>query len=178
MYLKIFINRPILATVISLIIMLCGLAAAFNLPIEQYPPISPPTIVISAQYPGSSAETIERTVAAQLENKLNGVSQVIYMASSSNGSGTVSIRLTFAVGTNLNYVVNEVLNRVQSAMALLPNIVQRLGVVVKLSSPDQLMTLDFYNDGSGQFNRYFLSNYLQRTIYNDISLDLGVGQVN
>jgi multidrug efflux pump len=178
MYLKIFINRPILAAVVSLVIMLCGLAAAFNAPVEQYPPISPPTIVISAQYPGASAETIERTIAAQLENKLNGISQVIYMASSSNGSGSATIRLTFEVGTNLNYSVNEVLNRVQSAMPLLPNIVQRLGVIVKLSSPDQLMTLDFYNDGDGKFDQYFLSNYLQRTVFNDLGRDLGVGQVN
>ena len=158
--------------------MLCGLVAALNSPVEQYPPISPPTIVISAQYPGASAETIERTIAAQLENKLNGVSGVIYMASSSNGSGSISVRLTFEVGTNLNYSVNEVLNRVQSAMPLLPNIVQRLGVIVKLSSPDQLMTLDFYNDGDGKFDQYFLSNYLQRTVYNDLGRDLGVGQVN
>jgi hydrophobe/amphiphile efflux-1 (HAE1) family protein len=178
MKLRIFIDRPILASVISLIIVLCGIAAAFNLPVEQYPNISPPSIVVSATYPGASAETIEKSIAAQFENKLNGIEGVIYMASTSTGSGSVSVRLTFAVGTNLNYAVNEVLNRVHAAMPLLPSIVQQLGVTVRRSSPDMLMVLGFYNQGNGKFNQYYLSNYINRTVYNDLSLVPGVGQVS
>lgn len=171
---NIFINRPILASVISIIIALCGLVAVFNLPVEQYPQISPPSIVISASYPGASADTVAKSIAAQFENKLNGVSNVIYMTSSSTGSGSVSIRLTFAVGTNLNIAVNEVLNRVYATMPLLPGVVQQLGVSVRRSSPDMLMTLDFYNNG-GAFDELYLSNYINRTVYNDISLVPGVG---
>lgn len=178
MKLKFFIHRPIFASVIALIIMLCGIAAMFNLPLEEYPNISPPSIVVQASYPGASAETAEKTIAAQFENKLNGVSGVIYMASNSTGSGSVSVRLTFAVGTNLNYAVNEVLNRVHAAMPLLPEIVQRLGVTVRRSSPDFLMTIDFFNNGSGNFDQYFLSNYINRTINNDMALVPGVGSVN
>ena len=177
MSIKLFINRPILATVISLGIIVCGLIAAFNLPIEQYPKIAPPSIIVAASYPGASAETMEKTIAAQFENKLNGISDVIYMSSNSN-PGTTTIRLTFEVGTNLSFAVNEVLNRVQATMPLLPGIVQRLGVRVERISPDKLLIINFYNDGSGNFDRYFLSNYLLRTLLNDLKLDLGVGKTD
>ncbi len=178
MRIKLFIDRPILASVISIIIVLCGLIAMLNMPVAQYPNISPPTISVSAQYPGASAETIERTVAAQLEAKLNGVGNVLYMSSSSTGSGSVSVRLTFEIGTNLNYAVNEVLNRVHSAMPLLPAVVQALGVNVRKSSPDMLMVLNFYNNGSGKFDKYYMSNYLNRTLLNDLNLVPGVGQIS
>ncbi|MFN7094810.1 MAG: efflux RND transporter permease subunit, partial [Burkholderiales bacterium] len=172
-----FIKRPILASVIALIIMMCGLVAVFNLPVEQYPRISPLSIVVSARYPGASAETIEKSITTQFENKLNGISNVLYMSSHSTSNGSVSVRLTFEVGTNLNFALNEVLNRVQAAMPLLPGIVQQLGVTVRKSAPDMLMTLDFYNEG-GNLDEYYLSNYLQRTVYNDLNLVPGVGQVN
>ena len=135
MRVRLFIDRPILASVISIIIVLCGLVAMLNMPVTQYPSISPPTISVSAKYPGASAETIERTVAAQLEAKLNGVGNVIYMSSNSTGSGSVSVQLTFEIGTNLNFAVNEVLNRVHAAMPLLPAVVQALGVNVRRVHP-------------------------------------------
>ena len=175
MNLRIFIHRPILATVIAIIIVICGLTAMLNMPVAQYPNISPPTISVQAQYPGASAQTIERTVAAQLEAQLNGVAGVLYMSSNST-PGSVSVRLTFDIGTNLNIAINDVLNRVHAAMPLLPSVVQALGVNVKKSSPDQLLTLAFYNNGGG-YDIFYMSNYLYRTLYNDLSIVPGVGQI-
>ncbi|MBY0379806.1 MAG: efflux RND transporter permease subunit, partial [Burkholderiales bacterium] len=175
---KVFIDRPIFASVISIIIVLCGLVAMFNMPVAQYPNISPPTIAVQASYPGASAETIERTVAAQLEAQLNGVANVIYMNSNSTSSGSVSIKLTFEIGTDLNYAVNDVLNRVHAAMPLLPSVVQLSGVNVRKSSPDQLLTIAFMNNGKGTFNLNYMSNYLYRTVYNDLNRVSGVGQIS
>ena len=172
---RLFIYRPILATVIAIIIVLCGLAAMLNMPVAQYPNISPPTISVQAQYPGASAQTVERTVAAQIEAQLNGVNGVLYMSSNST-PGSVSVRLTFEIGTNLNIAINDVLNRVHAAMPLLPSVVQALGVNVKKSSPDALMNIAFYNNG-GAFNIFYMSNYLYRTLYNDLNLVPGVGQI-
>lgn len=177
MQLKVFIHRPILASVISIIIVLCGLTAMFSMPLSQYPDISPPTIYVSAQYPGASAETIERNVAAQLEAQLNGVANVLYMSSNSTGSGFINIGLTFEVGTDLNHAINEVLNRVHAATPLLPAIVQKLGISVTRSSPNFLIALYFYNDGSGSFDNYYMGNYLKRTVLNDLKLINGVGKV-
>jgi hydrophobe/amphiphile efflux-1 (HAE1) family protein len=146
------------------------------MPLAQYPNITPPTIRIFASYPGASAETIERTVAAQLEAQLNGVPNVLYMSSSSTSNGT-SITLTFEVGTDLNYAINEVLNRVHAATPLLPAIVQKLGINVQRSSTNFLLALYFYNDGSGSFDAYYMGNYLNRTIVNDLKLVKGVGRV-
>lgn len=176
MNVRIFIHRPILAIVISIIIALCGLVAIKNLPVTQYPNISPPSISVRASYPGASADTVEKTVAAQIESKLNGVSNLLYMNSFS-GSGGASIRLTFEVGTDLNFAVNEVLNRVHAATPLLPAVVQQLGVIVRKSSPDMLMVLTFYNNGSGKFTNTYLSNYVNHIVSNDLSLVPGMGDV-
>jgi len=178
MLLRDFISRPILASVIAIIIILCGLAAAFNMPLAQYPDISPPTIYVWTSYPGASAETIEKTVAAQLEGQLNGVPNVLYMQSTSTGSGSVEIVLTFEVGTQLNQAINDVLNRVHAATPLLPAIVQKLGVNVAKSSPNFLMGLYFYNDGSGKFDSSYMGSYLKHTLVNDLALIDGVGKVN
>ncbi len=172
-----FIRRPILSCVIAMIIVLLGIAAVFNLPVEQYPNISPPSISISTQYPGASAETIERSISAQIENQLNGVSNLLYMSSNSSGAGGAQIRLTFEVGTDLNYAVNDVLNRVHAAMPLLPSIVQKLGVIVRKSSPDMLLSLRFFSSNPSLDTQY-MNNYLQRTVYNDLSIVPGVGQIS
>lgn len=176
MRLNILIRRPILATVISLIIMLCGAVALFNLPVSQFPDISPPSISISASYPGANAETAARVVAAQIENQMNGVSNLMYMATSTSSTGSVSIKLTYLVGTNLNYAINEVLNRLYAAMPLLPSVVQRMGVTARKSSPDMLLTLSFYSNP--YLDPKFVSNYLQRTVENDLLLLPTVGTVS
>lgn len=171
-----FIRRPILASVISIIITLCGLVAIFNLPVSQFPNITPPTISISASYPGANAETAAKVVAAQIEAQMNGVSNLIYMNTSASSTGSVSIQLTFEVGTNLNYSINEVLNRLQAAMPLLPNVVQKMGVTTRKSSPDMLLNISFYSDP--YLDPKFVTNYLQRTVENDLLLLPTVGMVN
>ena len=176
MRLNIFIRRPILATVISLIIVLCGVVAVFNLPVSQFPDVSPPSISINAAYPGANAETAAKVVAAQIENQMNGVSNLMYMATSTSSAGTISITLTYNVGTNLNYAINEVLNRLQAAMPLLPSVVQRMGVTARKSSPDMLLIASFYSDP--YIDPVFVSNYLQRTVENDLLLLSSVGMVN
>lgn len=176
MRLNIFIRRPILASVISIIIALCGLVATFNLQVSQFPDISPPSISISATYPGADAETAARVVAAQIENQMNGVSNLTYMYTSTTSQGNISIKLIYDVGTNLNYAINEVLNRLQASMALLPSVVQRMGVTARKSSPDQLMSIAFYSDP--YIDPAYVSNYLERTVENDLLLLPEVGMIN
>ncbi len=176
MYLKALLRRPILATVISLIITLCGAVALFNLPVSQFPNISPPSIQINASYPGANAETAARVVAAQIENQLNGVSGLTYMATSTSSIGSVNITLTYDVGTDLNYAINEVLNRLYAAMPLLPSVVQQIGVTARKSSPDMLLLASFYADP--YLDPKFVSNYLQRTVENDLLLIPSVGTIN
>ncbi len=176
MQLNLFIHRPILATVISLIIILCGAVALFNLPVSQFPNISPPSIAINASYPGANAETGAKVVAAQIENQMNGVSNLMYMATSTSSAGSISITLTYNVGTDLNYAINEVLNRLYAAMPLLPSVVQRMGVTARKSSPDMLLTLAFYSDP--YIDPKYVSNYLARTVQNDILLLSTVGSVS
>ena len=176
MRVNIFIRRPILATVISLIIILCGTVAAFNLPVSQFPNISPPSIQINASYPGADAETAARVVAAQIENQMNGVSNLTYMATTTTSTGTISLTLTYDVGTDLNYAINEVLNRLQAAMPLLPSVVQRMGVTARKSSPDMLLTIAFYSDP--YIDPKYVSNYLQRTVENDLLLLPTVGTIS
>ena len=175
MRLKALISRPILATVISLIIVLSGIVALFNLPVSQFPNISPPSISIKASFPGADAETSARVVAAQLENQINGVSNLMYMSTTTSATGGININLTFNVGTDLNSAINEVLNRIYAAMPLLPAVVQKLGVTARKSSPDQLLTIAFFSDP--HIEPKYVSNYLQRTVQNDLLLLPAVGNI-
>src|SRR5690349_19359247 len=119
-----FITKPIFSSVISIIIVLAGLAAAIQLPIAQYPQIAPPTVLISATYPGASAETLAKTVAAPIEEQLNGVENMVYFTSSATANGTVTITATFEVGTNVDMAAVNVNNRVKAAEARLPEAVR------------------------------------------------------
>ncbi|MCX8515159.1 MAG: hypothetical protein RL017_850 [Pseudomonadota bacterium] len=176
MKLGVFLRRPILAAVISIIITLCGMVALFNLPVSQFPDISPPSIHISASFPGANAETSARVVATQIENQLNGVTGLTYMSSTSNAVGNISINLTFDVGTDLNFAINEILNRIYAAIPLLPPVVQKIGVVARKSSPDMLLLASFYSDP--YIDTKFVSNYLQRTVQNDLLLLPSVGSIS
>src|SRR5205085_30247 len=131
---KFFIDRPVFASVISIIIVIGGLLAMRILPISQYPEIIPPEVSVSATYPGASAETIAATVAAPLEQQINGVEKMLYMRSTSTGSGTLNLTVTFQIGTNPDQATINVNNRVQRATPLLPSEVQRQGVVVQKRS--------------------------------------------
>lgn len=172
---KFFIYRPILSSVISIITALCGLVALFNLPVSQFPNLSPPSISIRTSFPGANAETAASVVGTQIEGMLNGVPNLLYMTSNSS-TGKISINMTFEVGTDLNSAINDVLNRLYAAKDLLPAVVQQLGITARKSSPDNLMMIAFYAEPYR--DPTWISSYLQRTIVNDLELIPSVGQVN
>lgn len=163
MFSKFFINRPIFATVLSLIIVLAGLAALRVLPISRYPEISPPVVNVTAFYPGASAEVVERTVAAPIEEQINGVEHMLYMNSVSSADGRVSIDVTFEVGTNLDIAAVNVNNRVRQADAKLPQEVRRQGVTVSKSSSNFLVVAALYSPDN-RYDALYLSNYATQNI--------------
>src|SRR5256886_10301874 len=136
---RFFIERPIFASVIAIIITLAGLVAFQVLPVAQYPEIAPPTVTITATLPGASAETLSRTVAAPIEEQLSGVEGLLYFQSTSSSNGTLTITCTFEVGTDVNNATIQVNNRVQIALPRLPDDVKRTGVVVQKRSLDILL---------------------------------------
>src|SRR4030095_1126081 len=144
MFSRFFIDRPIFAAVISLFLVLAGLAAMRVLPIAQYPEIAPPVVSVNAFYPGASAETLEQTVAAPLENAINGVPNMMYMSSTSQSNGSVAIQVTFEIGTNVDTAAVNVNNRVKQVEPRLPEEVRRQGVTVERGSSSFLQVIAFY----------------------------------
>ena len=138
MFSRIFIERPRFAMVISIVLTLAGAIAVFSLPITLYPEITPPTIRVSATYPGASAEVIANTVGIQLEETINGVEDMLYMDSSSDATGSYGLTITFKVGTDPDMAQVKVQNRVSQALSKLPAEVQQQGVTVSRRSSDQL----------------------------------------
>ncbi|MFZ6772867.1 efflux RND transporter permease subunit [Undibacterium sp. SXout7W] len=167
MFSKFFINRPIFATVLSLIIVLAGLAALRVLPISRYPEISPPVVNVTAVYPGASAEVVERTVAGPIEEQINGVEHMLYMDSVSSADGRVSINVTFEVGTNLDIAAVNVNNRVRQADAKLPQEVRRQGVTVSKSSSNFLVVAALYSPDN-RYDALYLSNYVTQNVLDAI----------
>jgi len=154
-----FIRRPIFAAVIAIVITIAGLVASQVLPIAQYPEIAPPTVAITASYPGASAETLAKTVAAPIEEQLSGVENLIYFDSTSASNGTLTITATFEVGTDVNNAVIQVNNRVQIALPRLPDDVRRSGVVVQKRSRDILMAVAV-SSTDPRYDTLFLSNFI------------------
>lgn len=170
------IDRPIFATVISILIVLVGAFSYLSLPVAQYPEIAPPTIVVSAAYPGASSETIADTVASPLEEQINGVENMLYMSSQSTGDGRLSITVTFALGTDLDIAQVLVQNRVAVAEAQLPEEVRRLGVTVAKNSPDMLMVIHLTSP-DGTRDQLYLSNYATLQVRDVLARLDGVGNV-
>ncbi len=170
-----FIDRPIFATVISVIITLIGAAAYFALPVTQYPQIAPPTINITAVYPGASAETVADTVATPIEQEINGVDGMLYIVSQSTGDGQVSINVVFELGTDLDEAQVLVQNRVSIAEPRLPEPVRRLGVNTQKSSPDLMMVIHMYSD-DGSRDQLYVSNYTITQVIDRLARIEGVGQ--
>ena len=171
---KFFITRPIFASVLSIIIVLAGLAAAFQLPIAQYPQIAPPTVMISATYPGASADTISKTVAGPIEEQLSGVDNLLYFNSSSDTSGTLNITATFDVGTDIDQATFNVSNRVNIATPRLPEEVRRNGIVVQKKSNDILLVV-MLTSTNPKHDRLFLSNYATLNVLDEFKRVKGVG---
>ncbi|MGP1716285.1 MAG: efflux RND transporter permease subunit [Methylophilus sp.] len=173
---RFFITRPIFASVLSIIIVLAGLAAAFKLPIAQYPQIAPPTVLITATYPGASAETLSKTVAAPIEEQLSGVENLLYFNSSSDSSGTLTITATFDIGTDVDQATFNVSNRVNIALPRLPEDVRRTGVVVQKRSNDILLVVMLISSKK-EHDRLFLSNYATLNVLDEFKRIKGVGDV-
>ena len=173
---RFFINRPIFAWVIAIMITLAGLLSVRTLPVSQYPPIAPPQITINASYPGASAQTAQDTVTQVVEQKLNGLDNLIYMSSNSDSSGTVAINLTFKAGTDPNIAQVQVQNKLQLATPLLPLIVQRQGISVVKSTKNFLILVGLVS-GDGSMDRNSLTDYLVSNVQEIVSRLEGVGEM-
>ncbi len=171
-----FIDRPILATVLSVFVTLIGLGALVILPVAQYPEIVPPTVQITTNYPGASAETVARTVATPLEQQINGVENMLYMSSQSTGDGKLTVTVTFRIGTDLNVAQMLTQNRVQDALPRLPDDVQRLGVQVRKATPSILLAVHLHSPDKSRDTLY-LSNYATLRVKDALARLQGVGDV-
>jgi multidrug efflux pump subunit AcrB len=183
MFARFFIDRPIAAWVLSIVIVLGGLAALVALPIAQYPEITPPSVQVTCQYPGASAVVVADTVAAPIEQQVNGVEKMLYMSSQSTNDGGYNLTVTFELGTDLNMAQVLVQNRVSQAMPTLPDVVKATGVTVNKQSPSILLVVNLYAaddpaTGKPYFDQLFLSNYATIQIRDELSRLSGVGQVN
>ncbi|MBI5141363.1 MAG: efflux RND transporter permease subunit [Nitrospirae bacterium] len=173
---RFFINRPIFAWVIAIMIMLAGLLAIRTLPVSQYPPIAPPQITINAVYPGASAQTVQDTVTQVIEQKLNGIDNLIYMSSTSDSAGVVAINLTFKAGTDPNIAQVQVQNKLQLATPLLPQVVQRQGIQVVKSTRNFLLIVGLVSE-DGSMDRNALTDYMVSNLQDIISRVEGVGEL-
>lgn len=173
---RFFIDRPIFASVLAVLVMLVGTISYFFLPVSQYPDIVPPTVTVSAVYPGASAETVADTVANPIEQEINGVDGMLYQSSESTGDGRLTITITFAAGTDLDEAQVLVQNRVAIAEARLPEEVRRLGIVTRKTTPDFLMVVNLISPDDS-LDREYISNYAQTRIKDQIARLEGVGDV-
>jgi len=173
---KFFIERPIFAIVIGLVILIAGLVSIFNLPIAQFPPISPPTVTVETVFVGASARVVEENVAIPIEQEVNGAENMLYMSSTSTSDGRYFLTCTFAVGTDLDIAQVDVQNRVSRADRSLPQEVKNFGIQVKKASPDMLIVVSLYSPDNS-YDDLFLSNYARLNLFDPIARIYGVGNI-
>jgi multidrug efflux pump len=173
---RFFIDRPVFAAVLSIAILIVGTLAIVTLPIAQYPEIVPPTVIVTANYPGANAQVVAETVATPIEQQVNGVENMLYMSSQCTNTGTMTLTVTFELGTDLDIAQVQVQNRVAIAQPQIPEDVRRLGVVVRKSSPDLLLGMGLYSPDRSRDTLY-LSNYITREIRDELARIPGVGDI-
>jgi multidrug efflux pump len=173
---RFFIDRPIFAAVISILMTLAGGVAVFSLPIAQYPPVAPPTVQVDCNYPGASAEVVAQTVASPIEQQVNGVEGMLYMSSQSTSDGSYTLTVTFKPGIDLDLAQVLVQNRVSLALPQLPDVLRQTGVITKKRSPDILMTVSL-NSPNDRYSQLYLSNYAVLRIKDELARLPGISEV-
>src|SRR6202047_3060358 len=176
MFSHFFINRPIFAFVLSIVITLAGTVAVVNLPVAQYPQIPPPSMLGQCNYPGADARVVAESVAAPIEQQVNGVEGMMYMVSQSNNDGSYTLTVTFKPGVNLNFAQVLVQNRVNLALPLLPDVVKQTGVTTRKRNPDILLIVTLFSP-KDRYKQLYLSNYATIQIADELRRVDGVGDV-
>src|ERR1700693_780937 len=172
-----FIKRPVTAIVISIVLVLTGTICILNLPIDQYPEITPPIVQVNGQFTGADAETVEQTMATPIEAQVNGTPGMEYMQSNSTNNGLMSVNVTFSIGTNIDVAALDVQNRVSIATPLIPAVASRLGLTVRALNPSMLMMVAVYAP-KGTHDITFLDNYTNIFIQDALLRVPGVGSIN
>jgi multidrug efflux pump len=173
---RFFLDRPIFAGVLAILISLSGGLAVFQLPISQFPPVTPPTIQVDCNYPAASAEIVAKTIAAPIEQRVNGIERMLYMSSQCTSDGSYSLTVTFETGTDLNLAQVMVQNRVNLALPELPEVVRTVGVIARKRSPEILLTVSI-NSPDGSYDQLYLSNYAAFNLKEDLIRIRGISEV-
>ena len=174
---KFFIDRPIFAAVLSVVIVIAGAIAVTTLPIAQYPEIAPPTVQVTCAYPGANASVVADTVASPIEQQVTGVENMLYMSSQCTNDGQYSLTVTFDVGVNLDMAQVLVQNRVNLALPSLPDVVKQTGVSVKKRSPSILLVVNLFSP-DGSYDQLKLSNYATINLRDELAQLSGVGDIS
>src|SRR5262245_34155972 len=175
MFCRFFIDRPIFASVLSLVVTLAGGIAAFQLALAPYPPVTPPTVQVDCNYPGADAKVVSETIAAPIEQQVNGVQDMLYMSSQSTSDGSYTLTVTFRPGVELNLAQVLVQNRVSLALPQLPDVVRATGVLTRKRSPDILLVASL-NSPDGRYDQLYLSNYALMHIKDELSRLPGISE--
>ena len=177
MFSKFFITRPIFATVLAIIMVIAGVMTVTTLPVAQYPDITPPTVMVSASYPGADAQTVAKTIGIPIEQQVNGVEGLLYMSSNSS-EGSYSLTITFENGTNLDEAAVEVQNRISLISSSLPSEVAQQGVSVNKESSNQVLFAALVSDDPSRYDALYLTNYAQLHLIDPLTRVNGVGGVS
>lgn len=175
--LKVFIDKPVIATVVSIMLVILGAVGLMDLPIQQFPDIAPPVVQVSANYPGANAETMVRAVAPALEESINGVENMTYMSSTSSNDGTLTISVYFKLGTDPDQAAVNVQNRVSSATGLLPTEVVQAGITTQKVQNSLVMAINLMSENPKLYDATYLTNYAQINVIPELKRIQGVGQV-
>lgn len=177
MFSKFFIDRPIFATVLAILMVFAGLLTIKSLPVAQYPDITPPTVSVMASYPGANAQTVARTVGVPIEEQVNGVENMLYMSSNSGSDGSYMLTITFELGTDIDQAAINVQNRLSQAEATLPESVKEQGISVNKESTNIVLFCSLEGDSTGRYDALYLTNYANINLVNALSRVKGVGGV-